>query len=225
MAETDLYAPVKAYLETQGYEVKGEVQGCDVVARRGDESPVIVELKTSFSLALVLQGVRRLNVSDAVYVAARPFKGKSARHQVRDITALCRRIGLGLMFVRAEPTPAVEIVCDPEPYQPRKNKRRQGRLLKEFERRVGDPTAGGSSTRAPRMTAYRQDALRCARYLAESGPAKGSVIAREVSVPKATALMYRDVYGWFERPEKGLYQLSPKGRAALEQFADVLKRL
>lgn len=225
MAETDLYAPVKAYLETQGYEVKGEVQGCDVVARRGDESPVIVELKTSFSLALILQGVRRLSVSDAVYVAAPPFRGKSARHQVRDITALCRRIGLGLMLVRAEPTPAVEIVCDPEPYQPRKNKRRQGRLLKEFERRVGDPTTGGSSTRAPRMTAYRQDALRCARYLAENGPAKGSVIAREVSVPNATALMYRDVYGWFERPEQGLYQLSPKGRAALKEFADVLKRL
>ena len=51
------------------------------------------------------------------------------------------------------------------------------------------------------------------------------MIAREVSVPKATALMYRDVYGWFERPEKGLYQLSPKGRAALKQFAEVLKRL
>ena len=225
MAETELYPPVKAYLEAQGYEVKGEVQGCDVVARRGDEAPVIVELKTSFSLTLILQGVRRLSVTDAVYIAAPPFRGKSARQQVRDITALCRRIGLGLMFVRVEPTPAVDVVCDPVPYKPRKNARRQGRLLKEFEHRVGDPTAGGSSTRAPRMTAYRQDALRCARYLAGNGPAKGALIAREVSVPKATALMYRDVYGWFERPEKGVYQLSPKGRAALDRFAEVLKRL
>lgn len=225
MAETELYPPVKAYLEAQGYEVKGEVQGCDVVARRGSEAPVIVELKTSFSLALILQAVRRLSVADAVYIAAPPFRGKSARQQVRDITALCRRVGLGLMFVRVEPTTAVDVVCDPVPYQPRKNRRQQARLLKEFEHRVGDPTAGGSSTRAPRMTAYRQDALRCARYLAENGSAKGAVIARETSVPKATALMYRDVYGWFERPEKGLYQLSPKGHAALEQFADVLKRL
>lgn len=225
MAETDLYAPVKSYLEAQGYEVKGEVQSCDVVARRGDEPPVIVELKTSFSLALVLQGVRRLSISDAVYVAAPPFRGKSARQQVRDVTALCRRVGLGLMFVRIDPTPAVEIACDPVPYQPRKNKRRQGRLLKEFEHRVGDPSVGGSSTRAPRMTAYRQDALRCARYLAEHGTVKGAVIAKEVSVPKATALMYRDVYGWFERPEKGCYRLSPNGHAALEQFAEALKRL
>ena len=225
MAETELYPPVKTYLEAQGYEVKGEVQGCDVVARRGDEAPVIVELKSGFSLALILQGVRRLSVTDAVYIAAPPFRGKSARQQVRDITALCRRLGLGLMFVRAGPAPAVDVVCDPVPYQPRKNRRREGRLLKEFEHRVGDPTAGGSSTRAPRMTAYRQDALRCARYLAEHGTAKGAVIAREVSVPKATALMYRDVYGWFERQEKGIYALSPKGHAALEQFAEVLKRL
>ena len=43
--ETSLYAPVKTLLESQGYEVKAEVRGCDVVAVRGDEAPVIVELK------------------------------------------------------------------------------------------------------------------------------------------------------------------------------------
>jgi hypothetical protein len=31
--EAALYAPVKEFLERQGYEVKGEVRGCDVVAR------------------------------------------------------------------------------------------------------------------------------------------------------------------------------------------------
>jgi hypothetical protein len=29
--ETDLYAPVKAFLEGQGYTVKGELQHCDLV--------------------------------------------------------------------------------------------------------------------------------------------------------------------------------------------------
>lgn len=225
MAETDLYLPVKTYLEAQGYEVKGEVQGCDVVAYRGDEPPVIVELKSSFSLTLVLQGVRRLSISDHVYLAAPPFSGKAGRNQARDVTALCRRIGLGLMTVRTTPTTTVEILCDPVPYRPRKDKRRQGRLLKEFERRVGDPTAGGSSTKAPRMTAYRQDALRCARYLNQHGPSKASVVAQEAMVPKARALMYSDVYGWFERAEKGVYQITPKGREALEQFAEALRNL
>ena len=45
-AETSLYGPVKCYLET-GFSVKGEVCGCDLVALRGDEPPVVVigELK------------------------------------------------------------------------------------------------------------------------------------------------------------------------------------
>ena len=58
--EAALYGPVKRFLEGQGYVVKGEVRGCDLVARRGDEPPVIVELKLRFNLALVLQGIDRL---------------------------------------------------------------------------------------------------------------------------------------------------------------------
>jgi hypothetical protein len=64
--ESDLNAPVKALLEGQGYSVKGEVRGCDVVAVRGDDPPVIVELKRTFGIALVLQAVDRLALSDAV---------------------------------------------------------------------------------------------------------------------------------------------------------------
>src|SRR5215475_6370481 len=41
-SETSLYGPVKRYLETLGYAVKGEVCGCDLVAIRGDEPPVVV---------------------------------------------------------------------------------------------------------------------------------------------------------------------------------------
>ena len=67
--EVALYAPIKALLEAQGYEVKGEVLACDVVGVREEEPPVIVELKRSFSLALVLQGIDRLAVSDIVYLA------------------------------------------------------------------------------------------------------------------------------------------------------------
>jgi hypothetical protein len=34
MADTDLYLPLKAYLEGAGYAVKGEVNGCDLVGVR-----------------------------------------------------------------------------------------------------------------------------------------------------------------------------------------------
>ncbi len=67
--EADLYQPVKLFLEGQGYDVKGEVRGCDVVARRGDEKLLIVELKLRFNLQLVLQGVERLALTDQVYLA------------------------------------------------------------------------------------------------------------------------------------------------------------
>ncbi len=67
--ETELYAPVKSFLEGQGYEVKGEIGACDVVGVRKNDDPVIVELKTAFSLSLFHQGITRLSMTDDVYIA------------------------------------------------------------------------------------------------------------------------------------------------------------
>lgn len=211
MLETSLYAPVKAFLERQGYVVKGEVGACDIVALRGDEPPVIVELKTVFSLQLVLQGIDRQGVTDAVYLAVSPPK----RRQMGDVTKLCRRLGLGLLIVTARD---VEAVVDPEPYRPRKDSRRKSMLLKEFSRRVGDPNIGGSN-RTPRMTAYRQDALRCLAHIAGAGPSKVAIIRSTTTVERAAGILQGDVYGWFVRTERGIYDLSAKGRSALETYA------
>ena len=111
MREQTLYPPVKAFLEAQGYDVKGEVNGCDVVAVRGEEPPVVVELKTSFSLPLVFQGIARQGLSDNVYLAVPPFSRRTTRRN--DALALCRRLGLGLLTVRLEPTPFVEALGRP----------------------------------------------------------------------------------------------------------------
>ena len=208
-SETDLYAPVKALLEGQGYDVKGEVRGCDVVGVRGDEPPVIVELKKVFGLGLVLQGIDRLGLSDTVYLAVGAWPKR-----MRDVKKLCRRLGLGFMVVT---TDRVDVLLDPIPYQPRKNARKARRLLGEHARRVGDPTQGGS-TRVPIMTAYRQQALRCAGLLLNNGPMKLSVLRIEADVPNAAAILQQDVYGWFERVERGIYTVSPKGRDGLERF-------
>jgi hypothetical protein len=50
--ETSLDRPVKAFLEGLGFVVKGEVGGCDLVALKGDDLPVVVicELKLTFNL-------------------------------------------------------------------------------------------------------------------------------------------------------------------------------
>lgn len=225
MRETDLYPPVKAVLESQGYTVKGEIGDCDLVAIRGTEPPIIVELKRSFGLSLIMQGIARQSITDAVYLAVPTPNGRQARRRTNDMTALCRRLGLGLMFVRTGTAAAVDIRLDPSPYQPRKSKPRQTRLLREFQRRVGDTTQGGADKRRPAMTAYRQDALRCAAHLARDGPAKGATVAANTGVAKATNLLRRDVYGWFERVDRGVYQLSPKGKAALKTYADAISCL
>ena len=225
MRETDLYPPVKAFLEAQGYAVKSEVEGCDVVAVRGDEPPVIVELKTTFSLSLVFQGIARQSVTDNVYLAVPRFARRTGRRS--DALALCRRLGLGLLAVRLQPAPFVEALLDPAEYRPRRRAAERGRLLREFQRRVGDPNEGGSSRRGI-MTAYRQDALRCAVYLAVNGPTKAAVVAGAVGVARAGIMMRVDHYGWFERPggtPRGVYGLTPRGRAALEEYADVVAAL
>src|SRR6185369_7638630 len=160
VVETDLYIPVKAFLEKQGYTVKAEIGRCDVVARRGDEPPIVVELKNVLNLSLLLQGVDRLSVSDTVYLAV-PNAGAALAD--RRVHKLLRRLGLGLLVVY-QPNrrgQLVEALLDPLPYAPRKNKRRTGRLLAEFVRRAGDPNTGGSSIgRIKLVTAYRQEALR-----------------------------------------------------------------
>ena len=230
-SEEDLYAPVKAFFEAQGYEVKSEVRGCDLVAQRAGEPPVIVELKTGFTLPLVLQGIDRLALSDHVYlavgVAARPAPGSLWRRERRAIRKLCRRLGLGLLAVHeatAKKPPLVEPLLDPLPYRPRPDRKRQGLLLKEFAHRVGDPNTGGM-TRRPIVTAYRQAALRCAAHLSQNGPTKAAVVARATEVTRAARILHDDVYGWFQRVERGIYALSPKGETALETYADVLASL
>src|SRR3989442_8238145 len=146
-AESDLYPAVKAFLEGQGYSVKAEVRGCDVVATRGDGPPVIVELKLSFSLALLLQGVDRLTLTDRVYLAVcRPRSRRARRASVhrRNVRDLCRRLGLGLMTVAPRrAATGVEGIVDPVPYPPRRPGARPARPRGQDARRGSDPEVHG----------------------------------------------------------------------------------
>lgn len=214
MKEADLYAPVKAYLQRQGYEVKGEVGAADVVGRRGDDL-VIVELKTGFSLALFHQGIERLALTDDVYVAV-PAGGRTKA--LRNNVKLARRLGLGVLSVRLRDG-FVEALADPGPYAARKIKRKTKALLRAFDRLDGDPNAGGA-TRHGLVTGYRQDALKCARFLAVHGESKGAKVAEWAEVPQATRIMRDDHYGWFTRIRTGVYDLSPRGRKGLSDWGD-----
>jgi hypothetical protein len=223
LRETDLYPPIKRLLEGQGYEVKSEIGAADVVGVREGDDPVVVELKTGFSLSLFHQAIDRQRVTDAVYITVPHGAGQAFHTALQNNLGLCRRLGLGLITVRADDG-FLQIHCDPAAYRPRKSKVRRGRLLQEFERRVGDPNSGGS-TRRGLMTAYRQDALRCLHLLHQHGPTKASEVAKRTGVEKARRLMADDHYGWFDRVQTGVYALSPKGVSAVADYAEAIAAL
>ncbi len=220
MKESDLYLPLKRFLGSQGYEVKGEVHDCDVLAVRGEEVPVAVELKLSLNLDVILQAVERLSVTPKVYIGI-PKRSRILGRRRRQIIKLLRMLGLGLVVVDPDlETGNVEVLLDPGEYRARTSKRRLERLLGEFMRRVGDPNLGGTEKRKGVMTAYRQRALAIGRFLDKDGPTKASCIAETLREPKARDILYRDVYGWFDRVSLGVYELSPKGKREIPHWEE-----
>ncbi len=211
MTEVSLYAPVKRFLEDLDFVVKGEIGNCDVVGLRDGEPPVLVicELKMQFNLELVLQAVDRAGASDEVWLAAAMSRGGKGRERDSRFRALCRRLGFGLLAV--SPRGDVELLLSPAAMPPRRNPRLRSRLIDEHRRRRGDPAVGGS-TRSPVMTAYRQDALACAAAMSDA-PRRPRDLAG--LTPRAGKILLDNVYGWFERAERGVYGLTDAGRAAL----------
>ncbi len=234
--ETALYLPVKKFLEARGFRVKGEICGCDLVAlpaRRSfseggaaepdDDSPPIVvigELKQRFTLELLLQGVDRMAAGDEIWLAVRNSSKsrKRADGRLNDarVRKLCRLLGFGLLAVSARGR--VDILAEPGPYRPRGNPRRRSRLLREHERREGDPAVGGG-TRQPIMTAYRQQALTVAQAILEATQAKPREL--KAMAPDAPKILLHNVYGWFARVERGVYGLTEAGREAVKRWAQL----
>jgi len=221
--EADLYPFIKAHLEGCGYTVRGEVGKCDAVGLDGGNTLVAVEMKVSFALPVLYQALNRYSMVDYVYVAVPVPDGKKARAnwdtQVPDAVRLCRLLGLGLISVRDE---VVVVHCDPAVYQPRKDPKRRAKLLSEFTRRSGDHNVGGT-TKRPRVTAYREEALACANALRAGGPMGPSRLRDETGLAKASGYLQGNVYGWFLRISKGIYDVTPAGIAALALYDDVVQ--
>ncbi|MCK1743302.1 hypothetical protein IVA80_21195 [Bradyrhizobium sp. 139] len=212
--ETALYLPVKRFLEELGFTVKGEIGGCDLVGLSTSDPPVVVigELKLAFNLELILQAVGRAPAGDEVWIAAKmSVRGKGRESDAR-YRNLCRRLGFGMLGVTDRGQ--VEVLVKPPTATPRREPKTRSRLVAEHQRRQGDPVLGGS-TRAPIMTAYRQQALACASALAD-GPRRVSELRERC--PDAGKILLNNVYGWFERTERGIYGLTEAGHAALKRW-------
>src|ERR1700759_5740281 len=138
-----------------------------------------------------------------------PGKGREGDARYRN---LCRRLGFGMQGVAG--SGGVEVLVKPPTTAPRRAPKKRSRLVAEHRRRIGDPAMGGS-TRAPSMTAYRQQALPCAPAMS-GGPQRVKDLRKHV--PDAGKILLHNVYGWFDRAERGVYVLTDAGRAALKRW-------
>jgi hypothetical protein len=221
MLETELSAPVKAYLESHGYQVNCEVKDCDIVATRGDDL-IIVELKTSVNLTLLVQATKRQSISDSVYVAV-PAPTKRNR-QWRGTLTVLKRLEIGLLLVEEGAMGmVVSKQFDPIPYQRKKNTRSRRALLTEVADRSGDYNVGGS-TKTTLMTAYRENAILIACCLSKLGPSSPKSLRNLGTGDKTTSILSAHHYGWFQRVEKGVYELTDQGNVDSRSFKQIYQQ-
>jgi len=224
LQESDLYLPIKSFLNNLGYEVKGEIKDCDIVALKED-SLLLIELKLSLNITLLLQAVDRFSLSDNVYIAI-PKQCTIFKKQAKQVKKLIARLGIGLIVVdMQEEQHYVEVINDPKDYKPRKNSAKQRALLKEFKQRLGDPQKGGSTRQKAGLTAYRQRCIRVAQYLYEQPQAKGAEIKKAINEPQATQFLADDYYAWFNKVQRGIYELSENGRSELPQWLEKMQQI
>lgn len=219
-SEQHLSGPVKTYLEEQGYVVRSEVNGCDLVARRGDDL-IVVELKRSLRLDLLLQGIDRQRVVERVFLAIEAPRRRAQRW--RRLLTLCKRLQFGLLTVSyVQRVPRVQMEIDAPLHGERLNSKRRTRLLKEFTGRSGDFNVGGSPG-TPLVTVYREESLLIAAHLAEHGPSRVGAVREATGIKGCGTILYRNVYGWFERISRGVYDITADGLEALREYARVLE--
>ena len=207
--ETDLYPPVKALFESQGYRVRGEVKGCDLVASKNDFL-VIVELKISVNMRLLIQTVDRLSLSPNVYMAVPEPPNKRSSHW-RGVQKILKMLGLGLILVTFGKTGTrAQIAFDPADYRPPRNVSKLKKLKKEFEGRSSDHNIGGSH-RTPLITRYKEEAIFIACCLEKHGPLSPKGLKNLGAGDNSGSILLQNHYGWFDHPSRGIYAINEKG--------------
>ena len=220
LKESDLYQPIRTYLEGQGFTVKGEVQHCDVTALK-DDNIVVVELKKYLNLDVILQATQRQRIADYVYIAVPKTQGDENRKMAANLLPASQAETVFCCYLQGS-FHWVELLIEPQPFnrkisRSRKSIQRAG-LVREFNNRQGDYNTGGV-TRKKVVTAYREMAIHIAVLLSKHGSLSPKQL-RELGTDsnKTSSILQKNFYGWFERESKGLYKLSSLGAGDLEKY-------
>jgi len=219
--EVDLYKPVKDYFTSEGYDVYGEVNDCDVVAVKEDEL-IIVELKLRLNLELVMQATKRQRLSEHVYIAIPKPKLSFRSQKWRDICYLMRRLEIGLLLVSFnENEEQIKVIHHPTPFDRVKSmqlsKKRRLRLLSEIEGRTGDFNTGGIN-KLKIMTSYKENCIHIACCLIHHGPLSAKKLREIGTGEKTYQILHKNYEGWFEKVERGIYTISETGITELKEY-------
>jgi hypothetical protein len=82
----------------------------------------------------------------------------------------------------------------------------------------------GGSTKTTLMTAYRENAILIACCLAKLGPSSPKILRNLGTGAKTTSILSANHYGWFQRIEKGVYELTDQGDFESRSFKQIYKQ-
>ncbi len=220
--EKEMFPIIKAYLVKHGYDVKAEVMHADIVAKK-DQDVIIIEMKTSFTISLIYQGLKREHLSDNVYLAIpRPSSKVLKSDNFHEKKSITRRLELGLILVDMTHE-TLDVLFDPAPYHFKKQHQKKERLLKEFNMRKTSLNTGGV-TKTKIITAYKELTLLIAEEL-KDGPRTTAYLKEALKENKVTSVLQKNYEGWFERIRRGVYHLTDKGEQALKDYQTVIAEM
>lgn len=227
--ETDLHSPVKQWLESEGCDVRSEVKSIDMVGIYGDLL-IAVEMKLKLNLEVINQAVERQGVADLVYIAVHhDFKAfQTKRFQMTTLTL--KRLNLGLLLVNFRSSePQVIEYLKPENFDFERSRRarksKRAAIITEFNKRCADFNTAGSA-KSKIMTGYKEQCLLIAYYMKYHKLESAKSFKPFGFETKIVSSILNNNYNrWYQKIEKGRYQLSNEGHEALIVYTDVIEFL
>jgi hypothetical protein len=210
LVEADLYPVVARYFSRQGFQVKGEVCGCDLVAIKED-TIVVAELKITFNIKLLYQAVRRLMITPHVYAVIFKPKTRQKMSYWQMMKSLCRRLSIGLLVVEGD---NVLVIAEPAPFAGKVMARHKAKVLREFNGRKVAQNIGGI-TGQKLQTAYLEAAIHISVLLKKHRELKTSDLLELGAPERATQILYDNHYGWFQKTGRAQYRLKAGASRAI----------
>ncbi len=211
--EKDMYPILKDFFETKGYKVNAEVKDCDIVITK-DDYLAVVEMKLKLNITLVHQALKRLDITNNVFMAVQRPKKQHLKEKNK-MKKLARRLNIGLIFV--DPLSinnSIEIVVEPTEESKPKNTKKTRAIQKEIEGRRFDSNMGGV-TNTEVLTAYRDMNIKLACICETYTVISPKFLKENFGIEKTYPILYNNFYKYFVMFGKGDFGLSDEGQEML----------